>query len=79
MERNETVMQFLHKTLEYKVVVNREKQYSIWPVHEKNPLGWKDVGVLGSRNECFAFIESVWTGARPLSLQRRMGSAGHRL
>ena len=63
----------------YKVVMNREAQYSIWPVHERNPLGWKDVGVLGSRNECFAFIEKVWIGARPLSLRRKIGGAINRL
>ena len=66
------------KDRDYKVVVNHEAQYSIWPVYEKNPLGWKDVGVLGSRNECFAFIEKVWIGARPLSLQRRMAAASNR-
>ena len=47
------------KDREYKVVMKREAQYSIWPVHERNPLGWKDVGVLGSRSDCFAFIEKV--------------------
>jgi MbtH protein len=24
----------------YKVVVNHEKQYSIWPGDRENPLGW---------------------------------------
>ena len=28
----------------YKVVINHEEQYSIWPVDQDNPLGWKDVG-----------------------------------
>ena len=26
----------------YKVVVNHEEQYSIWPVDRENPLGWQD-------------------------------------
>ena len=27
----------------YKVVVNHEEQYSIWPADRENALGWKDV------------------------------------
>ena len=26
----------------YKVVVNHEEQYSIWPAERENPLGWRD-------------------------------------
>jgi MbtH protein len=25
----------------YKVVVNHEEQYSIWPADRENPLGWE--------------------------------------
>jgi MbtH protein len=28
----------------YKVVVNHEEQYSIWPADRENPFGWKDAG-----------------------------------
>jgi MbtH protein len=28
----------------YKVVVNHEEQYSIWPADRENPLCWKDAG-----------------------------------
>jgi MbtH protein len=28
----------------YKVVVNHEEQYSIWPAEREIPLGWRDVG-----------------------------------
>ena len=28
----------------YKVVVNHEEQYSIWPADRENPLGWRDAG-----------------------------------
>ena len=31
----------------YKVVVNHEEQYSIWPVERANPLGWRDGGPSG--------------------------------
>ena len=59
----------------YKVVVNHESQYSIWPVGCENPLGWTDAGRSGSKADCLAYIKDVWTDMRPLSLQRSMGSA----
>ena len=56
----------------YKVVVNHEEQYSIWPADRENPLGWRDVGKSGPKAECLAYIEDVWTDMRPLSLRRQM-------
>src|SRR5689334_16859066 len=56
----------------YKVVVNHEEQYSIWPAHRENPLGWNDVGKTGPRDECLAYIKEVWTDMRPLSLRKKM-------
>jgi MbtH protein len=56
----------------YKVVVNHEEQYSIWPADRDNAPGWRDAGKSGNRAECLAYIESVWTDMRPLSLRRRM-------
>ena len=59
----------------YRVVVNHEEQYSIWPVDRENPLGWQDAGCQGTRAECLKYIEQVWTDMRPLSLRRSMKSA----
>lgn len=56
----------------YKVVVNHEEQYSIWPDYQENPLGWRDVGKSGSKSECLAYIKEVWTDMRPLSLRQQM-------
>ena len=56
----------------YKVVVNHEEQYSIWPVDKENALGWTDVGQSGSKEECLAHIKEVWTDMRPLSLRKKM-------
>lgn len=36
----------------YKVVINHEEQYSIWPEERDNPPGWSDVGKQGSKQEC---------------------------
>jgi MbtH protein len=43
----------------YKVVVNHEEQYSIWPADRENPLGWKDAGKRGAETECLAYIKEV--------------------
>jgi len=59
-------------TTTYKVVVNHEQQYSIWPTEKENPLGWMDAGKTGSKTECLAYIKEVWTDMRPLSLRRKM-------
>jgi uncharacterized protein YbdZ (MbtH family) len=56
----------------YKVVVNHEEQYSIWPEYKENPLGWKDVGKVGPKTACLNYISEVWTDMRPLSLRRKM-------
>ena len=59
----------------YKVVVNHEEQYSIWPEDKENALGWRDAGKSGVKPECLAFIKDVWTDMRPLSLRKKMGEA----
>ena len=56
----------------YKVVINHEEQYSIWPVDRENPLGWQDSGPSGPKAECLAYIKEVWTDMRPLSLREKM-------
>ncbi|MBD2677487.1 MULTISPECIES: MbtH family protein [Nostoc] len=56
----------------YKVVVNHEEQYSIWPSDRENPIGWKDVGKNGLKQECLNYIKEVWTDMRPLSLRKKM-------
>lgn len=57
----------------YKVVVNDEAQYSIWPTHRDNPAGWTDEGHSGTKQDCLDHIEVVWTDMRPLSVRRRLG------
>ena len=56
----------------YKVVLNHEEQYSIWPADRENPLGWSDAGKSGTKAECLAFVKEVWTDMRPLSVRRLM-------
>ncbi|HWN69350.1 MAG TPA: MbtH family protein [Haliangium sp.] len=56
----------------YKVVVNHEEQYSIWPADRENPNGWRDAGRSGSKSACLEYIREIWTDMRPLSLRQRM-------
>lgn len=56
----------------YKVVVNHEEQYSIWPANRENALGWTDVGKTGTKADCLAYIREIWTDMRPLSLRKKM-------
>jgi len=56
----------------YKVVVNHEQQYSIWPEERETPAGWREAGRSGSKQECLDYIAEVWTDMRPLSLRKSM-------
>lgn len=56
----------------YRVVINHEEQYSIWPADRDNPLGWRDAGKTGPKQECLAYVDQVWTDMRPLSLRKAM-------
>jgi MbtH protein len=59
----------------YKVVVNHEEQYSIWPTDRDVPAGWHDAGKSGTRVECLAYIKDVWTDMRPLSVRESLKRA----
>ena len=59
-------------TTVYKVVVNHEEQYSIWPAHKELPAGWTAVGTEGVREQCLSWIRENWTDMRPKSLRDRM-------
>ncbi|HEY6924004.1 MAG TPA: MbtH family NRPS accessory protein [Steroidobacteraceae bacterium] len=53
----------------YTAVVNHEEQYSIWPADKALPLGWREAGKQGTREECLDWIKEVWTDMRPLSIR----------
>ncbi|HET6231639.1 MAG TPA: MbtH family NRPS accessory protein [Longimicrobiaceae bacterium] len=59
-------------TRPYVVVTNHEEQYSIWLADRDIPQGWTAEGKRGTKAECLAHIEEVWTDMRPLSLRKRM-------
>lgn len=56
----------------YRVVINAELQYSVWPDWKQTPQGWNDEGTKGTKQECLDHIDNVWTDMRPLSLRNFM-------
>ena len=56
----------------YKIIINHEEQYSIWPADKESPAGWQDEGTSGLKAECLAHIEKVWIDMRPKSLRDAM-------
>jgi MbtH protein len=65
-DRDETV---------YTVVLNHAEMYSIWPAGRPFPAGWTEADKTGSKEECLAFIELVWTDMRPRGLREQMDRA----
>jgi len=66
----------------YRVVVNDEEQYSIWPDGQALPPGWTDEGTTGTKEECLSHVDEIWKDMRPKSLRSlsntlsRSGSRG---
>ncbi|MFI6685149.1 MbtH family protein [Streptomyces sp. NPDC050485] len=61
--------------LAYKVVLNSEEQYSVWPAERANPAGWFDEGTRGTLPECLEHIDETWTDMRPRSVRERLAAA----
>jgi MbtH protein len=53
----------------YRVLLNGEEQYSIWPADRPNPPGWRDAGFEGVKSACLAYVQEAWTDMRPASLR----------
>lgn len=56
---------------DFTVVINDEEQYSIWPAGREMPPGWRDAGFSGTKDECLAHVQRVWTDLRPRSVRER--------
>jgi uncharacterized protein YbdZ (MbtH family)/MFS family permease len=59
----------------YEVLRNDEDQYSLWLAGHDVPDGWHRVGKEGTRDECSAYVDEVWTDMRPRSLREQMDGA----
>ncbi len=64
-------------SIEYRIVINHEEQYSLIPIDQPLKRGWKDTGKMGSDTECLKHIEEVWTDMAPADLERIKASLRH--
>jgi MbtH protein len=53
----------------FKVLVNEEEQYSLWPADLAVPAGWTETGVCAAKQDCDAYLRKTWTDMRPKSLR----------
>ena len=58
----------------YLVLVNDEKQHSLWPAFCAVPDGWTVVHGEDNRENCLKYVSTNWTDMRPASLIREMDS-----
>ncbi|MEN2470546.1 MULTISPECIES: MbtH family protein [Burkholderia] len=58
----------------FKVVVNHEEQYAIWPDDKHVPEGWRAAGPSGTRDTCLEWINANWTDMRPLSVRAALSA-----
>jgi MbtH protein len=56
----------------YVVLRNDEEQYSLWLADLDVPAGWQMADMTGTKDECMAYVDKVWTDMRPRSLRIRM-------
>ncbi|MEV7506866.1 MbtH family NRPS accessory protein [Streptomyces sp. NPDC091201] len=65
----------MSQNVTYEVVRNEEEQYSLWEADRELPPGWSHEGTRGTREECVAHIDRVWTDIRPRSVRERQQAA----
>lgn len=61
----------------YLVLVNEEKQYSLWPASGRVPAGWASVHGPAGRGTCLDYVNANWTDLRPRTLVAHMRGADH--
>lgn len=56
------------------VLVNDERQHSLWPADLDVPDGWTITHGPDTRAACVQFVEEHWTDMRPASLAKVSGA-----
>jgi MbtH protein len=59
----------MNSDIDYKILINDEGQYSIWPEMKTPPAGWRETGPVGAKQEVLDWIGEKWTDMRPASLR----------
>ncbi|HAT29991.1 MAG TPA: MbtH family protein [Janthinobacterium sp.] len=60
----------------YEVVINAQRQYSLWPAQRPVPGGWQATGFCDSRAQCLEHIGVVWRDLREHDAQAALADAG---
>lgn len=55
--------------LTFLVLINAQRQYSLWPQFAAVPAGWRQVFGPQPRAACIDYIEQHWQDMRPACLQ----------
>jgi MbtH protein len=58
----------------YLVLVNDERQHSLWPAAIAVPSGWTTAYGEATRQACLDYVEAHWTDLRPASLAAAMSN-----
>ncbi|MEC5320484.1 MbtH family protein [Brenneria populi subsp. brevivirga] len=56
-------------SLTFFVLINPQRQYSLWPAFAAPPAGWESEYGPDSRAACIEYIEKHWLDMRPASLR----------
>lgn len=56
---------FDDEQLQFSVLVNARKEYSLWPVFATQLAGWECAFGPASRKECLDYITLHWTSINP--------------
>lgn len=60
------------------VLVNDERQHSLWPEFAAVPPGWDVVLGASTRAVALAYVDAHWTDLRPASLRRVLDASAPR-
>lgn len=60
---------FDDESISFAILINDERQYSIWPETLPVPQGWQRTQGPLSRQECMDWLAHHWTDLRPHSLR----------
>jgi len=59
---------FDNENLLFHVLINHEKQHSLWPEKLNIPEGWQPIFGPQPRKSCLDWLVSNWTDLRPSSM-----------
>lgn len=62
------------RSLQWRVLINVDDQYGLFPAELPAPAGWTLAGYAGSEAECIAYVDEHWTDMRPRSVRAALAA-----